>query len=103
MPALGSRPSSLGPSLEMQDESCTTWMRCSIPYSAISMACFTILSFHIHARAGHPPISFRWVVPALNNAHGIAQDNKRLKIAMDVRGVEAGAIDFRLGTRMAAC
>ncbi len=39
----------------------------------------------------------------MNNAHGIAQDNKRLEIAMDVRGVEAGAIDFRLGTRMAAC
>ena len=57
MPALGSRPSSLGPSLEMQDESCTTWMRCSIPYSAISMTCFAILSFHIYARVGHPPIS----------------------------------------------
>ena len=50
-----------------------------------------------------PPYLLRWVVPALNNAHGIAQDYKRLEIAMDVRGVEAGAIDFRLGTRMAAC
>ena len=50
-----------------------------------------------------PPYLLRWDVPALNNAHGIAQDYKRLEIAMDVRGVEAGAIDFRLGTRMAAC